>query len=302
MTTAAFRIHLSRLAIALTATAGTLTVQAQAQTQAQPPARIRTVRAGHAHAPAFRENILMAVSACQVVKHLPEVAPPLPSDAELGAVDIIRIEELFDGPNYAIYTTTATIWPDPTAGCTPRQIRRYSVAIELGCTSRIYGGTTLIGNLVDLTNPEPPDITLRTEAVRSTQCSRPRRPYDPTGLPRDDASGTPCIWMSAFMARSLAGAGLSVPADPDALDLCLYARQPAVPAGRGQHIVVLETRSGNRALAGNWLPATLGAAEASVQKLLLIADGTAIPSTRFEVAGARAFLEQPVKLGMTEKQ
>lgn len=223
---------------------------AQQSASAWPPATtppIRTVRVGVAHVPAWKENIQMTVTACQAHKALPLVPAQLPSDDALAAFPIAEIEELFDGPRHATYSMGSSIGADATAGCALRVFRRFHVEIELGCTSRIFGGTTLLGELMDIADPKPPDVSLQEEAVRSTRCARTNLGiYDPKGLPVEDASGTPCIWHSLFTARSLAAAGMPVGDTDNNGDLCLYAKIPAVASGKGRQLVVLKTRFSNR--------------------------------------------------------
>lgn len=302
----AVRDEFSRIAVAAVSTvlfvAMSATADAQPNRPVWPPAEfapIRTVRVGLAHVPAWKENIQMQVTACQVVKSMPPVPAELPGDAALAQFPIGEVEELFDGSRHATYTTGSAIGADPSAGCALRIFKRFHVDIELGCTGRIFGGTTLLGHLMDLEAPKPPDVSLQQDAVRSTRCSRVKlEAYDPTGLPTDDASGTRCIWQSEFLKRSLGGLGVGYPGGEENGDLCLYAAFPAVASGNGRQLVVLKTRFANRSLAGTWLPETFGAVQATNQSLKEFSVGTPIPASRFTMAAARQFLNQPVKLGL----
>jgi hypothetical protein len=217
----------------------------------------------------------------------------------LSQLRILEIEELYDGTRFATYTTATSIAADPTAGCQLAIFRHYGVTIELGCEARIFGGSTPIAEMVGPENPKAPAVSLSREDIRSTLCARRRAGrYDPAGLPRDTASGIPCIWQSEFVRRSMARAGLPA-GEPATTDVCLYAARPSYPAGRGEHLVVLKNRHSNLSMTGLWLPSAFGETAGVVTSLKEFSPRATISSDRFAEPAARRFLGQPAKSGLS---
>lgn len=254
-------------------------------------------RVGTGDVEGLKKGILMSVEACRVIKQLPGGAPvQMPSDATLARLAIAETDEYFDGANHAVFNTSRLVWADPRSGsCELRVFHERHAWAGQECGAGFWGGTTLLGALVDMSQPAPPQVETGIRAAALAGCGRRAHRYDTSGLQSEDASlGVRCVWESDIIAKSLRAVGVSAPGhakDSPAIDFCLYERQPAYVVQGHSETVVLKSAGGSPSDVMNQL---MGLSSAYMNhRLVDFSDGTPIAPERFSPDAVRRFVEQP---------
>jgi hypothetical protein len=258
------------------------------------PSPLRVVRVGHPSMPTYKTQIEGSVEACQVIRKLPQSKPKLPDDATLSKFVRLEVEELFDGANWAEYTTLSEIHPDPQRRCALTVFKTYFVSIERGCFDTAHGGSTLLVELTDYDHPKAPGFEFGEEAVptqlRSPSDCKARDKWDPSGLPKVKAGAYACIWDWEFLKRDFKRAGLPWDdAAPEGTQACLLAHRPDHQAGGRHHTIALQVKAAVDPQEHQNLYAN---GEIELQTL---AEGVAIDPAKFTRQGAERFLSQPAR-------
>lgn len=287
--------------LAALALAGAWPLAASAQDS---PSPLQVKRIGLGDVAGMKGPIGASVEACRVAKQLPPGPVPLPSDALLAKLVVHEEEEFFDGGRWASYRTQRGVRADPqSADCRLMVFAHRAVAIEQTCDTRLSGATPSLGELSDPSQPLPPRFEMRSSAASKAGCGRRQKPEDLSGLPVQDANGTPCVWSADLLAKMMRAAGMAAKghADDDAFDTCVYARQPSHVYQGHRRMVVLKTSSSDRTLSGDKLTDMVGEAKGfSHQQLASFSDGTPVAASRFTRASAEAYLRQPAKTALGE--
>ncbi len=260
---------------------------------------LRIVSEGHPDAKAYRDNIAVALEACQLKLGLPRSTAGLPSEAFLSTFKVRQEERLFDGPLAASYETQSEITPDPSQGCKLRVARSFGLQIDKSCEWRLYGNSGLLGE--DGPGRSSPLTEERTSQpdCKVSATIRPGLAAAQAKAPRHNAGlGQQCIWDGEVMAI-LAG---ETPKDA-AEGGCLLAEMPIYPYSsyQGRHRTVALTHHLNDETRGGTKLAKHFGAVAGIFNARLVSfdKGLRIPADRFSRSGAEAFLAQPrwVNLG-----
>jgi hypothetical protein len=264
------------------------------------PVQLRRIGLGQ---PAgMKDPIGASVEACRAARQLPPGPVTLPPDTALAKLVVYEEEEFFDGGRWASYVTQRSVRADPShRECQVAVFVHRSVSIEQTCDSRLHGATPPIAELSDPAGPRPPTFELRRSAASRAGCGRKAKDEDVTGLPVQDASGTPCVWSSDLQAKMMRQAGLKAQGHDDqgAFDTCVYLRQPSHVYQGHRRKIVLKTSGSDRTLSGADLAQISGEAKAySHQQLASFSAGTPVPAGRFTEASAEAFLKRPAKTGL----
>ncbi len=254
-------------------------------------------RVGTGDMEGLKKGILMSVEACRVVKQLPAGGPvQLPSDATLARLAIAETDEYFDGPNHAVFNTSRLVWADPRSGsCELRVFHERHAWAGQECGLGFWGGTTLLGALVDMSQPAPPLVETGTRAASLAGCAGRATRYDTAGLAAEDAGlGVRCVWESDIIAKSLQSVGVQAPGhqkDGPTIDFCLYERQPAYVVKGHSETVVLKSAGG---LPSDVMNQLMGLSSAYMNHQLVdFSDGNPIPAERFSPDAVRRFVDQP---------
>lgn len=280
----------------LLAAAGLALAPAAAQAQAADTLRpIALHTAGTGDVAGMKKFIELSTLACRGHKGLPLEAPiRMPSDTTLGKLKLQEREVFFDGARQAEYETQRMVAADPRSGdCAVRLFHYRTARAGQVCGEFHHGNTTLLGHLINTTEPQAPEVRQRTQRDSQAGCGKPAKPYDITGLPEADAgAGQRCVWQLDILAKTMRAAGMQAAghSDDTRMDTCLYQRQPAY-FHNGKRTPVIVRISGrpeqdpmNAAHGGT--TALLG------QKLLSLTDGTPIPAGRFSPEAVRAHVSQ----------
>lgn len=268
------------------------TVQAQAADTSRP---IALHMAGTGDVAGMKKFIELSTLACRGHKGLPLDAPiRMPSDTTLAKLRLQEREAFFDGANHAEYDTQRMVAADPRTGdCAVRLFHYRTARAGQVCGDFFHGNTTLLGHLINITEPQPPEVRHRNQRDSQAGCGKPAKPYDITGLPEADAgAGQRCVWQLDIVAKTMRAAGMKATghSDDTAMDTCLYQRQPAY-FHNGKRTPVVVRISGRPSLdpmnpSHGETTALLG------QKLLKLTDGAPIPASRFSPESVRAFVGQ----------
>jgi hypothetical protein len=271
---------------------------ASAAAQAQVADTLRPIAlhtAGTGDVAGMKKFIELSTLACRGHKGLPLDAPiRMPSDTTLAKLRLQEREVFFEGAQHAEYETQRMVAADPRTGdCAVRLFHYRTARAGQVCGNFHHGNTTLLGHLVNTTEPQPPEVRQRTQRDSQAGCGKPAKPQDITGLPDADAgAGQRCVWQLDIVAKTLRAAGMKAAghSDDTAMDTCLYQRQPAY-FHNGKRTPVIVRISGRPELdpmntAHGGTTALLG------QKLLSLTDGAPIPAGRFSAEGVRAFVGQ----------
>ncbi len=239
------------------------------------------------------------VESCQVIRKLPPSDAPLPSDATLSKFVRLQVEELFDGANWAEYTTFSEIQPDPARGCALTVFRTYSVSIQRGCFDTAGGISTAISELTDYEHPKPPGFKFSEDSVpaklRGLSSCKAKDRWDPSGLPQVKVGAYSCIWDWEFLKRDFKRAGLPWDdAAPEGTQFCLLAHRPDHQDGGRRHTIALQIKTpvevGDRDIQNMYANGEI--------KLQALAEGLPVDAAKFTRQGAERFLGQPARLGL----
>lgn len=259
------------------------------------PIHLRRVGTGNVEG--LKNGIEVSVEACRVIKRLPIGTPvKLPSDEDLAKIAIVESDEYFDGANHAVYNTTRLVSADPrSAYCELRLFHERHAWVGRECGDGSGGGTTPMGELVDMEHPAAPQARVRAEPASRAGCGRKPPSYEVDGLPQEDAgSGARCVWQSDIIAKSMLAIGMNAQGhdkDSPAADFCLYVRQP-IYVVNGHHDMVVLKSAGN--VRGDVMDELIGMNTAFLNdKLVEFSDGQPIPADRFSAAALNAFIHQP---------
>lgn len=263
-------------------------------------------RIGTGDVEGLKKGIALMVEACRAVKGLPLGAPfQMPSDTFLAGLAIAEEDEYFDGANHASYATSRMVSADPRSGsCELRLFHERHAWAGQECGNGTLGSTTLMGHLIDASQPEPPNAIVKPQAASRAGCGRPAHAYDADGLAREDAGlGVRCVWHSDVIAKSMRAVGMQAKGhDPDspAMDFCLYDKQPTYVFNGHRETVVLKSRGGKPDDVMNRL---MGLDSGYLNhRLVDFSDGPPIPAERFSADAVRRFVEQPQITGLDGKR
>lgn len=266
--------------------------------QAQVPDTLRPIAlhtAGTGDVAGMKKFIELSTLACRGHKGLPLDAPiRMPADATLAKLRLQEREAFFDGARQAEYQTQRMVAADPRTGdCAVRLFHYRTARAGQVCGEFQHGSSTLLGHLINTTEPRPPETSYRSQRDGQAGCGRAAKAYDIAGLPAADAgNGLRCVWQLDILAKSMRALGSYPPGHTDdtGMDTCLYQQQPAY-FHNGKRTPIIVRISGrpdqdpmNAAHGGT--TALLG------QKLLQLTDGTPIPASRFSPEAVRAYVGQ----------
>ncbi|MEK8031085.1 hypothetical protein AACH06_09690 [Ideonella sp. DXS29W] len=258
----------------------------------EPP--LRVVRQGRPDLPGLRNFAQVSYEGCLASKgQAPKPAPAMP-DAALAALLVLEEEELFDGNKWAKYEVRRAVGADySTPDCKIVVFHERSVTIETTCQSSLTAVGARLGDLMDENGAPVPKPEIHEEKASNPECDQPRHEVSLKGLRADDAGqGAQCVWNADLVARA---AGAKTGADA-AFDICLYTKRPFVYVKGLGRPVVLKSRSNDRSLTGEYIPAMFGQlAGYGNANLVTLSDGQPISVDRFSRSSAEAFLRQPVK-------
>lgn len=289
---------MSTLRTNLLSTLLTLAMTGAACADAAAPS-LRIVTEGRPNPKAYRDNIAVALEACQLKQGLAKSSAGLPSESFLASFKVKEEERLLDGPLAATYETQSEITPDPSQACKLRIARSFHVQVDKSCEWRLYGNSGLLGE--DGPGHASPLTEERTgvPGCKVMATIRPGLAAAQAKAPRHDAGlGQKCIWDGEVMAI-LAGESPKDAAEGS----CLLADLPVYPyssyQGRHRNIALThhltdDTRGGTQ--LAKHVGAVAGIFNA---RLASFEKGRRIPADRFSRSGAEAFLAQPrwVNLG-----
>ena len=285
------------VAILLAGWAGTATsASAPAADAPNSPKPIHLHTVGSGNVEGLKKGIAFSVEACRVAKNLPAGAPiKMPSDTYLGKLAIAESDEYFDGARWATFSTSRLLWADPRSSCELKLFHERHAWVGQVCSGGVGGGTTALGDLVDLEHPVAPKVEISAEPGARRNCGRRASRYEVEGLPQEDAGlGARCAWQSDVIAKSMRQAGLPAQGhDPNspAVDFCLYAGQP-IYVFNGHHELVVLKSSGSA--KDDVMDQLMGLDTAYLNsRLTEFSDGPPIPAERFSERALRTFLEQP---------
>jgi hypothetical protein len=253
-------------------------------------------RVGTGDLAGMKSAIEISVSACRAFKKLPGGGPvQMPPDAALAQVALIELEEYFDGAKHARYETSRVVWADPnSASCEVKIFHARHAIVEQMCGSQTRGATTLLGFMIDMEHPVPPNVSVTAGWASRAGCGRPARKLDLDGLPTESAGAARCVWNADIIAKKLRALGARTtghqPGSGQA-DFCLYERRPHyVHDGHDERVVL---KGEGFAKGGPLDRLSAGVATATNDRLVGFTDGSAIPAERFSEAALRAFVSQP---------
>lgn len=261
---------------------------------ADPLPAIHVVRVGHGNVVGMRLNAQTAISACQAVKGMPVQPLPLPSDAELAAMELVVEEEYFDNDRWALYKTVRHLGADAQAGCQLAIFFERTAKLETGCEDATHARAKVPDIMADFNAPPNRPAPTVDDSVRSRSGKCNSRPFTAniSALPTANAgAGAQCIWASTLLRQSL-GKPLGS-AEPDTTDFCYYAKRPFyIHNGVKRHVllksVVPETNA-----AGTHMPSLVGALPSASYQLKSLQESASLPASKFTRGGAEAFVNLP---------
>jgi hypothetical protein len=258
-------------------------------------------RVGVGNVEGLKLNIAASIEACRVAKKLPDAPKVLPPDGYLSKLVLWEDEEYFDGGRWAGYGVQRSVLADPsTNDCKLMLFVSRGVTIEQTCESKVSASMPSTMEMADPFDPKPQLAKINNNASPSP-CTKKKKPWVVDGLPtHNSGNGTLCVWAADVMAATAQKAGIKAEGHNEITqDFCLYAKQPQYLWRGHQRFVTLQTSGSNRSLAGKDTSEIRGEDRAiSNQWLQAFSDGTPISANRFTIEGARAFMEQPAKIGL----
>jgi hypothetical protein len=257
--------------------------------------------AGTGDVAGMKKFIELSTLACRGQKGLPLDAPiTYPADASLAKLRLQERETFFDGANHAEYQTQRMVAADPRSGdCAVRVFHYRTARAGQVCGTFHRSSSTLLGPLLNTTDPQGPDVSHSVQRDSQAGCGRPAKAHDTDGLPRADAGmGVRCVWQLDIVAKSMRTAGMHAPghSDDTSMDTCLYERQPAY-FHNGKRLPVIVRISGRPEL--DVMNAAHGGTSALLgQQVVSLSDGAPIAARRFSPEAVRAHVSQAAITGV----
>lgn len=257
---------------------------------------IHVVRVGHGNVAGLRLNAQTAISACQAVKGLPVQPLPIPSDAELAAMELVVEEEYFDNDRWALYKTVRHLGADAQAGCQLAVFFERTAKLETGCEAATHARAKVPDIMLDFNSPPNQPAPTVDDSVRSRTGKCNSRPFttDISTLPTANAgSGAQCIWAST-LARQALGKPPGT-AEPDGADFCYDAKRPYYIHNGVKRHVLLKSAIPETNAAGTHMPSLIGAMASVSYRLKSLQESPSLPAVKFTRGAAEAFVNLPRK-------
>jgi hypothetical protein len=232
---------------------------------------------------------------------------PVPP-AVLNAFVAGRTEQLFDGTRQATYRTNQTLYlHTKSADCSrPKLYRTYRVDVSDACTLSAHAESFMKDPATGAAAP----TVFKTGApdTKTPTCLRgappPQKRRDFTGVPVYSVAGLPCVSTTDLIVKALRQA--MVPREflqGEGADTCLWAPLPHYNLQDGRAVVVAV--ADGRTAAQIALDARVASLNGLKQSNLVylpvsfVVDRP-VPAQRFSSEAARAFVNQPAEVEMTQ--
>lgn len=272
------------------------------EVQAAPDAAgsLRIVRRTHPDPAWMLEHLAGRLELCLLEQRAQGVnikPPALPSAAAIGHWVTAEDEVLVAQGQYAHFSTTVFVAPDPHQACRWTFYRQLSASTETVCQGRIYSGQAGAepqgGGQAPSFSESPALPAARAKACLAEAAKPKAWALD---LAQGAVGGRPCRWQTLGGTAEVSGAGVVQPQQPG-LYACSHPREfdgslRLPPSGADLSLRVL------RVLAPGEKPEGLshGQPEANLGQMVaeVVEDGAAIPAARFSHAAVEAHVKQPL--------